>query len=186
MSPNEDEEGGEPSLQGTIAPQEIDARQRESQMIEAAAGEGAHSGPPRRSRHRRNESSPPTPSFPTKRRARIGGGLLTESVEKNDASQVPIHIVEADDAVTGEGEVLRRQHPGSTTLPREVDFYRNPTVLGRCIVNQKYGNAVKRALQQPEEAKIWLCSKRNTDGDQYTIRQLPIHIACANLHVHLR
>ena len=72
----------------------------------------------------------------------------------------------------------------------ETDFYTKPTVLSRLILNQKYGGAIKRLYTVPQEARVWVCAKRKRRGtipsyeipmDTYSIRQLPIHLACCNL-----
>ncbi len=90
----------------------------------------------------------------------------------------------------------------------EVDFYRNPTILSRLILNQKYASAIKRLRLHPEEASVWVCSKRQTSKTsnlrpsalrsmlgrrsaqrrnnqaevvEYSLRQLPIHVACSGL-----
>ena len=96
----------------------------------------------------------------------------------------------------------------------EVDFYKNPTLLSRLILNQKYETAIKRLKSHPEESLIWVCAKRkpeprrsrqlalqppsslqrrsvsprrskrpskNATVTTYSMRRLPIHIACANL-----
>ena len=98
---------------------------------------------------------------------------------------------------------------------KEVDFYKNPTILSRLVLNQKYASAISRLQRFPEEASTWVCSKRNPyrgrsislapgrkagrglerfsssrfdlpkpsspQSLEYSIRQLPIHVACANL-----
>jgi hypothetical protein len=69
---------------------------------------------------------------------------------------------------------------GSTSSVRTVDFYNNPTILSRLILNQKYSAALKRLYMHLEEASIWVCARRK-GSTQYSIRQLPIHVACANL-----
>ncbi|CAB9512100.1 expressed unknown protein [Seminavis robusta] len=98
----------------------------------------------------------------------------------------------------------------------EVDFYRNPTMLSRMILYNKFSNANKRVRDHPQEAMVWVCSKRKTNATQksqihsifdrshsttsltsrthqqqqyssnqqhsdYSLRQLPIHIACSCL-----
>lgn len=89
--------------------------------------------------------------------------------------------------------------------PIEVDFYNEPTILSRLILNQKYGGALHRVHHKPQEASIWVAAKRmptksekrrmagnrsqgehsdqHTSSDEpiYSIRQLPIHLACLNL-----
>lgn len=67
---------------------------------------------------------------------------------------------------------------------QEVDFYRQPTPLSRLILYQKYGSALQRLHNHPDEARVWVCAKRRASdsaGVHYMIRQLPIHLACANL-----
>lgn len=103
--------------------------------------------------------------------------------------------------------------------PIEVDFYRNPTVLSRMILYNKFANANKRCRDHPQEAHVWVCAKRKAkvtqvspflrgmlddrsrsnrstrtaqqhqqqqqsqsdENQQYSLRQLPIHIACTSL-----
>jgi len=65
---------------------------------------------------------------------------------------------------------------------REVDFYRNPTILSRLILHQKYGAALKRVHHRRQETAAWLCVKRKRKGKiVHVLRQLPIHMACASL-----
>lgn len=99
---------------------------------------------------------------------------------------------------------------------RQVDFYKNPTILSRLILNEKYASALKRLKNYPDEASTWVCSKRNPFKGKdiqsyikrsqssrrslssaqsirrlnskldpklldYSIRQLPIHVACSSL-----
>ena len=61
----------------------------------------------------------------------------------------------------------------------ETDYYQNPTLLSRLILSQKYGSALRRLYSTPIEARIWLSSKRQDDS--FSIRQLPIHMACTCL-----
>lgn len=103
----------------------------------------------------------------------------------------PVHVVETEG---GTDEEALRRRPGEP-LPREVDFYREPTLLSRLILYQKFGSALKRIHSHPEEACVWVCAKRPATGRvaspsgtsssaaswAYLIRQLPIHMACANL-----
>jgi hypothetical protein len=80
---------------------------------------------------------------------------------------------------------------------RECDFYTNPTLMSRLILHQKYAAAVRRLQQYPTEAAVWVCVKRqrstkskdaatgngsnNDGGKEYTMRQLPLHMACQDL-----
>jgi len=92
---------------------------------------------------------------------------------------------------------------------KQCDFYQNPTILSRLILNQKYASALRRLKNYPEEASVWVCSKRNPFKRNvqfashrslvsrpsmrrlnskldpqlldYSIRQLPIHVACHSL-----
>lgn len=112
---------------------------------------------------------------------------------------------------------------GASNINLEVDFYSNPTILSRLILNEKYSAAMKRVFDYPKETAVWVCAKRlvtiqpakNIDkkdvSDEvsvrfanelkqvqiqqkhqlvfsqdskscfYSLRQLPIHIACVNL-----
>jgi hypothetical protein len=77
---------------------------------------------------------------------------------------------------------------------QQVDFYRNPTLLSRLILNQKYHVAMSRLKRHPEEARIVVVALRKVSsvassppGTAATfvastcLRQLPIHLACADL-----
>lgn len=102
----------------------------------------------------------------------------------------PAQIIE-----TSEGSA-NEQH-GKRPLRRitaiETDYYKKPTLLSRLVQNQKYANAIKRLYKHPDEACVWVCAKRiegqrsssksahEIAGFIYSIRQLPIHIACNNL-----
>lgn len=45
--------------------------------------------------------------------------------------------------------------------PKEVDFYKDPTILSRLILNERYDAAMNRLEKFPEEVSVWVCSKRN-------------------------
>jgi hypothetical protein len=83
---------------------------------------------------------------------------------------------------------------------RECDFYINPTLTSRLILHQKYAPAIRRLQQHPSEASVWVCVKRkhtrppkpkdndaagndhdDDDDDNYSMRQLPLHMACQDL-----
>jgi hypothetical protein len=85
---------------------------------------------------------------------------------------------------------------------RECDFYINPTLTSRLILHQKYSAAIRRLQQHPSEASVWVCVKRkqtpppkskdndaagsdhdhdHDDDDNYSMRQLPLHMACQDL-----
>jgi hypothetical protein len=83
---------------------------------------------------------------------------------------------------------------------RECDFYMNPTLTSRLILHQKYSAAIRRLQQHPSEASVWVCVKRkqqtpppkstdndatvndhNDDDNNYSMRQLPLHMACQDL-----
>lgn len=98
---------------------------------------------------------------------------------------------------------------GKVHALKQCDFYTNPTILSRLILNQKYSSALNRLKNHPEEASVWVCSKRNPFKGRelpnsqlnvvsrpsmrrlnskldpqlldYSIRQLPIHVACNSL-----
>jgi len=123
----------------------------------------------------------------------------------------PLEAEEAKLSIEPEDEPKkpkRKSKRSSKTMPMEeeetsiveVDFYREPTVLSRLVLYQKYKNAMKRVHRKPEEAKVWVCSMRQLSEEQkayaenlpeaekeklYSIRQLPLHIACSNLGVTL-
>jgi hypothetical protein len=109
--------------------------------------------------------------------------------------------------VTGRG-LLRATPPLLPPSRREVDFYRNPTVLSRLILHQKYFAAIRRLGRAPQEASIWVASKRprretsssaaaggsgsaaskagsstssSSSSSPYSYRQLPLHTACENM-----
>jgi hypothetical protein len=117
---------------------------------------------------------------------------VTATRNPQQPQSVPIGIVEMPASGTNP-ELLKR--PPKIKKGQELDYYHEPTLLGRLILGQKYGRAIKRVFDHPDEASTWLCSKRrmsNTvdtaekkspNGDEvvYTIRQLPIHMACSNL-----
>ena len=102
------------------------------------------------------------------------------------SEHLPIHVVETLASGT-DAELLKRPPP--IRKGRERDYYRNPTVLGRLILHQKFGRAMKRAFHYPEEVSTWLCAKRRISPSSthrpgeivYTIKQLPIHIATSAL-----
>jgi hypothetical protein len=81
---------------------------------------------------------------------------------------------------------------------RECDFYINPTLTSRLILHQKYTAAIRRLQQHTSEASVWVCVKRkqtpvpkskvddaaesnHDDDDSYSMRQLPLHMACQDL-----
>ncbi|GKY97028.1 hypothetical protein MPSEU_000661600 [Mayamaea pseudoterrestris] len=71
------------------------------------------------------------------------------------------------------GSIIRRR-------TQQVDFYRNPTILSRLSLNQKYVEAKDRLRRFPNEACIWVAAKRPHQSG-YSIRQLPLHICLTNL-----
>jgi hypothetical protein len=105
---------------------------------------------------------------------------------QQSSTNLPLDVVETLASGT-DVELLKR--PPKIRKGRERDYIRNPTVLGRLILHQKFGRAMKRAFQYPEEASTWLCAKRRISKSSayrpgeivYTIRQLPIHIATSAL-----
>ena len=70
---------------------------------------------------------------------------------------------------------------------KEVDFYKNPTLLSRLILHQKFTSAIQRVSRRPKEASIWICAKRNRSikkrRSDYSLRQLPMHMATAALQL---
>jgi hypothetical protein len=89
-------------------------------------------------------------------------------------------------AAAGAGELMDR-------LPR-CDFYRNPTLLSRLILNQKYQVAASRLKRHPEEARVVVVARRRQAASPSPpspssappavatyLRQLPIHVACLEL-----
>jgi len=100
---------------------------------------------------------------------------------------------------------------GSSKDQKVCDFYNNPTILSRLILQQKYGLAIKRLEAHPEEAMIWVGRARRTlpdekieegrtvqklrknktpavfnphkldDGTTIVSKQLPLHMCCHNL-----
>jgi hypothetical protein len=88
-----------------------------------------------------------------------------------------------------------RLHPSShNDDSEEVDFFENPTLLSRLILNKKCLSASKRLRNFPNEASIWVSvRKRPSSKDHYLqrqdswpsrdnittrVRQLPLHMAC--------
>lgn len=80
----------------------------------------------------------------------------------------------------------------------ECDFYINPTMTSRLILHQKYAAAIRRLQQHPSECSVWVCVKRKQTpapkskdhdvarddrdhNDEYSMRQLPLHMACQDL-----
>jgi hypothetical protein len=101
-----------------------------------------------------------------------------ESSSKSNA-EVEIDAADAKKAIS---------RPSKTsTKDAEVDFYRNPTILSRLILNQKYASAITRLRKKPSEASVWVCGKRKPRKGKsrvntpFSFRQLPIHFACTNL-----
>lgn len=187
MNPNSDGDGGEgpSSCEVNQEPRDIHAARQQHERIHSQTLTAEPTSPLRKSplkdRLKNRNDSPPTPSFPSRHKKHHSSSAKRPGpTVQHNGDTPPVHIVEPE--IVSDDAELKQRHAGKASAQRlrEVDFYRNPTVLGRCIVNQKYGNALKRALQKPEEANIWMCSKRNTQST-YSIRQLPIHIACANL-----
>ena len=68
----------------------------------------------------------------------------------------------------------------SNLQPRECDMYRNPTILSRLIRNRHFASAVRRLDEHRAEASVWICTKRRSET---VLRQLPLHMACAQLRV---
>ena len=110
------------------------------------------------------------------------------SLQKRKKSKADKSLKSAVSTVHTPPSPRRKQ---SKKRDKEVDFYRNPTILSRLIMNQRYAAAIKRVHRVPRETKTWACVKRRVKqtsvGSQtktqivYTLRQLPIHMACANL-----
>lgn len=97
---------------------------------------------------------------------------------------LPVHTVDQSHQEEGERDSNPNNGQDDPTVPLEVDFYYEPTILSRLVLNQKYGRAIGRVHEYPHESRIWVCAKRKSHDDsvvQYTIRQLPIHIAVSNL-----
>jgi hypothetical protein len=98
---------------------------------------------------------------------------------------------------------LLQEGSSSSSAEQEVDFEQNPTVLSRLILNRKFLSGIKRLRIYPEEAKIWICSRKRPPMEQrrrnswpddptlhdntalsqseYSLRQLPLHMACSSL-----
>ena len=47
-----------------------------------------------------------------------------------------------------------------TSSEQTCDFYKNPTILSRLILQQKYTAASNRLSSHPHEARIWICRSR--------------------------
>lgn len=144
------------------------------------------------------EPSPASPPTRGSKAAEVGKGkkVLPGASQPSDPQpqSPPVPVVKIPEEGTDEA-ILKRPAKSSSY---ESDFYNNPTLLSRLILNQKYGGAIRRVFNNPEEAKVWVCAKRmlghrtssipehreqEVEGItySYSIRQLPIHLACSNL-----
>ena len=61
----------------------------------------------------------------------------------------------------------------SSSLEHEVDFYQNPSVLGRLILTQQFHSAAKRLQNAPNEASIWLVSSPDNIINPSSSRKRP-------------
>lgn len=111
----------------------------------------------------------------------VGGGIVVTGVSGTTS------LLAKKLARKTELEIVK-ESPTKPIPPIEVDFYRNPTILSRLILNQKYEAAIRRLHKNPEEAHVWVCAKRKpSKGDipnsqiPFSLRQLPVHIAICNL-----
>jgi hypothetical protein len=151
--------------------------------------------------------------------------LLKENAPKKDIANSSIAMRRNNNGNPGQANSRKGQPNGvypqrKTPLPsssksseaaaavavaaREVDFLLHPTILSRLIVRQKYGSALKRLWNHPDESSVWVCTRRpglspashslnrrdswpgrnghaKTTKTDYSLRQLPIHVACNNL-----
>lgn len=124
-------------------------------------------------------------------RASSSGDLSTSSaLTEPPLATIETHHVDDDASADGNDSIYLWNSPTKNSSERvlETDYYQNPTLLSRLILNQKYGSALRRLYSTPVEARIWLCSQRATpgtptrkDSERYSIRQLPIHMACSNI-----
>lgn len=146
---------------------------------------------------------------PLNQRSTLKPGMNTPALKPTSASN-PTASVEAKSlSKKKEGTASASPLAPSSTVQKkqkEVDFYQNPTILSRLILNQKYRSAIERVHSHPEETKIWLCIQRNVKAVEgvtnsstpptllerhssgsttieviYSLRELPLHMACAQL-----
>lgn len=105
----------------------------------------------------------------------------TQPIDAQNQSP-PVLVVETPEEGTDD-ELLNHPPKGDDNI--ETDFYTNPTLLSRLVLSQKFAGAIKRVFNNPDEASVWVCAKRlqsrASESEGYSIRQLPIHIACSNL-----
>ena len=97
----------------------------------------------------------------------------------------PVAVIEQPSSGTDPAALKR---PVRLLTARDTDFFLQPTVLSRLILNQKYGRAIQRAFDHAEETCTWLCAthsttttNNNNTASPQSLRQLPIHLACSNL-----
>lgn len=67
--------------------------------------------------------------------------------------------------------------PSSSVMPKEVDYYLNPTELFRWINYRRWDGARTRAQSHPDEAATWIVSRHSSDG-RILWRHLPLHLVC--------
>ena len=85
--------------------------------------------------------------------------------QNNHTDVPPIAFIEQPASGT-DPEVLQRPIRPKTGL--ETDFFLQPTILSRLILNQKYGRAIQRVFEHAEETSTWLCAKHNQSSTNPT------------------
>ncbi len=65
----------------------------------------------------------------------------------------------------------------NSVMPKEVDYYLNPTELFRWINYRRWDGARTRAQSHPDEAATWIVSRHSSDG-RILWRHLPLHLVC--------
>jgi hypothetical protein len=129
--------------------------------------------------------------------------ILDRNASETTRHQMKINSITWNVAENGEHHHhgwVRSLKEGSFSAEREVDFEHNPTLLSRLILNRKFLSGIKRLRIHPDEAIIWVCSRKRPPIDQrrrkswpdttphdsfshqeYSLRQLPLHMACSSL-----
>jgi hypothetical protein len=82
---------------------------------------------------------------------------------KEQESTVPIAVIEQP-ATGTDPKMLQRPIRPPTGL--ETDFFLQPTILSRLILNQKYGRAIQRVFEHSEETSTWLCAQHQQQQQQ--------------------
>ena len=92
-----------------------------------------------------------------------GGGSFG-SLQRRDANKNRNNSPTSHKCNSPKGSSHHYQQYEQAVDDTERDFYKNPTVLSRMILFQKYANANKRCRDRPEESYVWVCAKRKTNA----------------------